>query len=110
MQTRSSKEFEYDEFGDTRNKKGLYEEGYTKHNKGMKEKRRIYFTKMKREMQSSDDKEKNKKKEPEVKDVKDNKRLLKEIAIDEADYGNNYEEIPQKKKKKKVPKKDRVRF
>ena len=105
-----SSEIEYDEFGDTRNKKGLYEDGYTKHNKGAKEKTRIQFTKMKREAQSLEDKEKNKKPEPEVKDEKSKKRLLKEIAIDEAEYGNNVEEIPQKKKKKKLPKKDRVRF
>ena len=110
MQTRKSKEIEYDEFGDTRNKKGLYEDGYTKHNKGEKEKRRIYFTRMKRESQSHEDKEKNKKPEPEVKEEKSKKRLLKEIAIDEAEYGNNVEEIPQKKKRKKLPKKDRVRF
>ena len=65
---------------------------------------------MKREMQSNEDKEKNKKPEPVVKDVKSKKRLLKEIAIDEAEYGNNAEPIPEKKKKKKAPKKDRVRF
>jgi hypothetical protein len=45
-----------------------------------------------------------------VKDEKSKKRLLKEIAIDEAEYGNNAEVIPEKKKKKKAPKKDRVRF
>ena len=110
MQTRRSKEIEYEEFGDTRNKRGSKEDYYTKHNRGMKEKKRINFIKNKREAQSAEDKEKNEKEEPEVKDVKTNKRLLKEIAIDEDDYGNNYEEIPQKKKKKKAPKKDRVRF
>ena len=81
-----------------------------KHNKGAKERTRINFIKMKREAQSMEDKEKNKKKEPTPKDDKSKKRLLKEIAIDEAEYGNNAEEIPQKKKKKKAPKKDRVRF
>ena len=106
-----SGEIEYDEFGDTRNKKGLYEEdGYTKHNKGAKEKTRIQFTKMKREAQSLEDKEKNKKPEPVVKDVKSKKRILKEMPIDEEEYGNNAEEIPKKKKKKKLPKKDRVRY
>ena len=105
-----SGEIEYDEFGDTRNKKGLLDEGYTKHNKGAKEKTRIQFTKMKREAQSLEDKEKNKKPEPVVKDVKSKKRVLKEMPIDEEEYGNNAEEIPIKKKKKKLPKKDRVRF
>ena len=103
-------EIEYDVFGDTRNRKGLIEDGYTKHNRGSKEKTRIYYTRMKREAQSLEDKEKNKKPEVPAKDEKSKKRLLKEIAIDEEEYGNNYEEIPQKKKKKKIPKKDRVRF
>ena len=51
-----SGEIEYEEFGDTRNKKGLLEDGYSKHNKGRKEKTRIQFTKMKREAQSLEDK------------------------------------------------------
>ena len=103
-------ELEYDTYGDTRNKKGLLEDGYKKHNKGAKERTRINFIKMKREAQSMEDKEKNKKKEHTPKDDKSKKRLLKQIAIDEDEYGNNAEEIPQKKKKKKAPKKDRVRF
>ena len=103
-------EIEYDVFGDTRNRKGLIEDGYTKHNKGSKEKTRINFTRMKRQMQSEEDKAKNKKPEPVQKDEKSKKRLLKEIAIDEEEYGNNAEELPQKQKKKKIPKKDRVRF
>ncbi len=109
MQGKKS-EIDYDIFGDTRNRKGLKEEGYTKHNKGSKEKTRINFIRMKREAQSKEDKEKNKKPESVAKDEKSRKRLLKEIDIDEAAYGNNAEEIPQKKKKKKIPKKDRVRF
>jgi len=103
-------EIEYDEYGDTRNRKGLLEDGYNKHNRGAKEKARINFTKMKREKQSNEDKEKNKKPEPVDKDEKSKKRLLKEIAIDEEEYGNNTEAIPEKKKKKKAPKKGRVRF
>ena len=109
MQEKKS-EIEYDVFGDTRNRKGLMEDGYTKHNKGSKEKYRIQFTKMKREAQSLEDKEKNKKSEPEIKDKKSKKRILKEIPTDEEEYGNNAEEIPKKNKKKKIPKKDRVRF
>ena len=105
-----SGEIEYEEFGDTRNKKGFLEDGYTKHNKGAKEKTRIQFTKMKREAQSLEDKEKNKKPEKVVKEVKSKKRILKEMPLDEKDYGNNVEEIPIKIKKKKIPKKDRVRF
>ena len=102
--------FEYTEFGDTRNRKGLIEDGYTKHNKGGKERVRIYYTKLKREAQSEKDKEKNKKPEPVVKDVKSKKRILKGIELDEKEYGNNAQHIVKKEKKKKIPRKDRVRF
>ena len=56
--------------GDTRNRKGKNEDGYTNHNKGFKEKKRIYYLKEKRKMQSEEDKKKNKKIEEEEKDVK----------------------------------------
>ena len=43
---------DYDFYGDTRNRKGKKEEGYTSHNKGFKEQKRIYYAKEKRQMQS----------------------------------------------------------
>ena len=43
---------DYDVYGDTRNRKGKKEDGYTSHNKGFKEQRRIYYAKEKRQMQS----------------------------------------------------------
>ena len=67
---------EYEEFGDTRNRKGLIENGYSKHNKGAKERTRIYYTKLIRETQSLNDKEKNKKPSPVIKDIKSKKRIL----------------------------------
>ena len=36
-----SEECDYDIYGDTRNRKGKKEEGYTSHNKGYKEQKRI---------------------------------------------------------------------
>ena len=38
---------EYDYFGDTRNRKGMNEEGYNKKNKGVKEAKRVYYIKEK---------------------------------------------------------------
>jgi len=102
-------------FGDTRNRKGKKEDGYTSHNKGFKEQRRIYYVKMKRQIQSEEDKKKNEKidEEEEEKEVKSKKRVLKETVNEEDEnYENNYTPIEEKKKKKKKKqgKKDRVRF
>ena len=49
---------DYDLFGDTRNRKGKIEDGYTSHNRGYKEQKRIYYAKEKRQMQSEEDKKK----------------------------------------------------
>ena len=103
-------ENEYDVFGDTRNKRGREEDDNAKQRKGKKDKNRIYKLKMKREEQSKEDKKKDEKEDLEVKEEKSKKRILKEIPLDEEDYGNNTQELPQKKQKKKVPKKGRVRF
>ena len=102
---------EYEIFGDTRNRRGKKEDGYTSHNKGFKEQRRIYYVKIKRQIQSEEDKKKNEINEEEEKEVKSKKRVLKETVNEEDEnYGNNYTPIEQKKKKKKQGKKDRVRF
>ena len=45
-------ECDYDIYGDTRNPKGKIEQGYTRHNKGYKEQKRIYYIKEQRMMQS----------------------------------------------------------
>ena len=71
---------EYEIFGDTRNRKGKKEDGYTSHNKGYKEQRRIYYAKEKRQMQSEEDKKKNEINEEEEKEVKSKKRVLKETT------------------------------
>ena len=104
-----SQDNEYDFYGDTRNRKGLYEEGYTKHNKGAVERTRIYYTKMKRERQSDEAKNKNKKETPIEEEKKSRKRQLKLNEKDE-NYENNYEKIESKKKKRKIPRKDRIKF
>lgn len=104
---------EYDYFGDTRNRKGLNEEGYTKQNKGYKEDKRIYYIKDRRKRQREEDLKKNKVEDSDEdeKVVKNRKRIKKEINEDDEDYGNNASEVGKKSnKKKKKPKKDRVRF
>ena len=104
-------DIDYDVYGDTRNRKGKLEDGYSSHNKGFKEQKRIYYAKEKRKLQSEEDLKNNEVEEEEEKDDRSRKRVLKE-KIDESDenYGNNYTPIEKTKKKNKKSKKDRVRF
>ena len=104
-------DIDYDVYGDTRNRKGKLEDGYSSHNKGFKEQKRIYYAKEKRKLQSEEDLKKNEVEEEEEKDDRSKKRVLKG-KIDESDenYGNNYTPIEKNKKKSKKPQKDRVRF
>ena len=104
-------ECDYDVYGDTRNRKGKIDEGYTKHGKSFKEQKRIYYAKEKRQMQREEDLKKNAEDLMEEEEVKSNKRKLKEIDENDAEYGNNYSPPSQKNnRKKKQPKKDRIRF
>ena len=106
-----SEECDYDIYGDTRNRKGKKEEGYTSHNKGYKEQKRIYYVKQKRLAQSLADREISEEEYNEEENKKSNKRQLKYTADEEDEnYGNNYTPIEKKIKKKKNPKKDRTRF
>lgn len=91
---------DYDLFGDTRNRKGKIEEGYTSHNRGYKEQKRIYYAKEKRQMQSEEDKKKNEILEEEEEEVKSKKRVLKKKTEEtDEDYGNNYTPIEKKNEK-----------
>ena len=104
---------EYDYFGDTRNRKGMNDEGYTRQKKGFKEDRRIYYIKDKKKRQREEDlkKNRNEEEEEEEKEVKNRKRIKKEVNEEDEDFGNNASEVgPKSNKKKKKPKKDRVRF
>ena len=104
---------EYDYFGDTRNRKGMNDEGYSKQKKGFKEDKRIYYIKDKKKRQREETLKNNRdeEEEEEEKVVKNNKRIKKEINEDDEDYGNNATEVgPKSNKKKKKPKKDRVRY
>ena len=101
---------DYDEFGDTRNRKGKIEEGYSKHNKGYKEQKRIFYIKEKRLMQSLADRGLNEKEEDSEEIDNSKKRKLKKINEEDKNYGNNYTPIEHKNKKKKNSKKDKIRF
>ncbi len=104
-------ECDYDIYGDTRNPKGKIEQGYTRHNKGYKEQKRIYYIKEQRMMQSQAAKGLNQNVDEEEVNDNSKKRKLKYTANEEdKNYGNNYTPVEKKNKKKKNSKKDKVRF
>ncbi len=106
-------ECEYDYFGDTRNRKGMMDENYTKQNKGFKEDKRIAYIIEKKKRQRDEDLKRNQKEEEEEEEDidKNRKRIKKEMNKNDKHFENNTFEVgPKSNKKKKKPKKDRVRF
>ena len=105
-------ECEYDYFGDTRNRKGMVDENYTKQNKGFKEDKRIAYIIEKKKRQRDEDLKRNQEEEEEEEDIdKNRKRIKKEMNKNDKHFENNTFEVgPKSNKKKKKPKKDRVRF
>ena len=105
-------ECEYDYFGDTRNRKGMVDENYTKQNKGFKEDKRIAYIIEKKKRQRDEDLKKNQEEEEEEEDIdKNRKRIKKEMNKNDKHFENNTFEVgPKSNKKKKKPKKDKVRF
>ena len=105
-------ECEYDYFGDTRNRKGMMDENYTKQNKGFKEDKRIAYIIEKKKRQRDEDLKRNQEEEEEEEDIdKNRKRIKKEMNKNDKHFENNTFEVgPKSNKKKKKPKKDKVRF
>ena len=105
-------ECEYDYFGDTRNRKGMMNENYTKQNKGFKEDKRIAYIIEKKKRQRDEDLKRNQEEEEEEEDIdKNRKRIKKEMNKNDKHFENNTFEVgPKSNKKKKKPKKDKVRF
>jgi len=106
---------DYNYFGDTRNRKGMYDDGYTNQNKGFKEQKRIYYIKEKKNMQRMEQfgKEKEEEEEEDEKEEereKKHKRKLKNKSEKNIDENNNYTEIIKPVKKKKNPKKERTKW
>ena len=106
-------ECDYDYFGDTRNRKGMMDENYTKQNKGFKEDKRIAYIIEKKKRQRDEDLKRNQKEEEEEEEDidKNRKRIKKEMNKNDKHFENNTFEVgPKSNKKKKKPKKDKVRF
>jgi hypothetical protein len=106
-------ECDYDYFGDTRNRKGMMDENYTKQNKGFKEDKRIAYIIEKKKRQRNEDLKMNQvEEEEEEEDIdKNRKRIKKEMDKNDKNFENNTSQVgPKSNKKKKKPKKDRVRF
>ena len=106
-------ECDYDYFGDTRNRKGMMDENYTKQNKGFKEDKRIAYIIEKKKRQRDEDLKRNQEEEEEEEEDidKNRKRIKKEMNKNDKHFENNTFEVgPKSNKKKKKPKKDKVRF
>ena len=107
---------EYNCFGDTRNEKKYNEEKfYWKHSYNKNDISRIKYVCEKKQHQSEcafneHKNEENEENEKNKKSKKNKKREIKKANEEDENYGNNCEEIQKKPKKKKIPKKDRVRF
>ena len=106
-------ECDYDYFGDTRNRKGMTDENYTKQKRGVKEDKRIEYIIEKKKRQRNEDLKMNQvEEEEEEEDIdKNRKRIKKEMDKNDKNFENNTSQVgPKSNKKKKKPKKDRVRF
>lgn len=97
---------EYDFYGDTRNRKGMINDGYSNHNYGFKERKRIYYIKQKKDMQREhqieEENENDDKEESSEEEEHQHKRKLK-------NQKKKKEEIVEvEKKPKKQSKKGRI--
>ena len=92
---------DYDYYGDTRNRKGMYDEGYTNKNIGFKERKRIYYIKQKKQMQreSQLEEEENEENESDSDDRSKKRKLKNKKKKKNLDNDDN-EDIEVNKKKK----------
>ena len=101
-------ECDYDYFGDTRNRKGMMDENYTKQNKGFKEDKRIAYIIEKKKRQRDEDLKRNQEEEEEEEDIdKNRKRIKKEMNKNDKHFENNTFEVGPKSNKKKEKTKKR---
>ena len=80
---------EYDFYGDTRNRKGMINDGYSNHNYGFKERKRIYYIKQKKDMQ----------REEQMKNI--NHNINNNSQSSDEDFGKKNKKRKLKNKKKK---------
>ena len=106
----NERECDYDYYGDTRQSQKYNEEKYySKHSYSLKENLRISIIKLKKEKERKQELL-NQIYEHENEWPEKKKREIKQIDAKVENYGNNYQEIIKKPKKKKIPKKDKIRF
>ncbi|MCQ2819071.1 MAG: hypothetical protein MJ252_17555 [archaeon] len=113
-------DIEYDEFGDTRNKKVLMEEKnrYFKQSKNFSEKMRIGYIQENKDNQRYEQELKNLENAPPEEDeeekmdqkMKNKRKLKRNYRKDSASHMIIEEELPKKKPKVKKPKKDRTKW
>ncbi len=80
---------DYDYYGDTRNRKGMIDSGYSDHNYGFKERKRIYYIKQKKDMQ----------REEQMKNI--NHNINNNSQSSDEDFGKKNKKRKLKNKKKK---------
>ena len=98
---------DYDYYGDTRNRKGMYDEGYTNKNFGFKERKRIYYIKQKKQMQRESQLEEEEENEDNESDSDDRSKKRK-LKNKKKKMDNDDNEDIEVNKKKKMGKKGRV--
>ena len=98
---------DYDYYGDTRNRKGMVDDGYTNQNIGFKERKRIYYIKQKKEMQKEEQNE-NEDNEIEEEEEIDNNKHKRKLKNNQKKNKNVINEENEDKKIKKQSKKGRV--
>ena len=100
---------DYDYYGDTRNRKGMIDDGYSNQNIGFKERKRIYYIKQKKEMQREEhfENEENENEEEEEEEI-NNKKHKRKLKNNQKKIKNVINEDDDEKKVKKQSKKGRV--
>ncbi len=89
---------DYNYFGDIRDRKGMYDEGYSNHNKGYNEQKRIYYIKEKKIWKNGAN-WKRRREDKEEEERRHKRKLKKKNIINE---NKNYYEIVKPVKKKKI--------
>ena len=102
---------DYDYYGDTRNRKGMIDDGYSNQNIGFKERKRIYYIKQKKEMQREEhfenEENENEEEEEEEEEI-NNKKHKRKLKNNQKKIKNVINEDETEKKVKKQSRKGRV--
>ncbi len=99
---------DYDYYGDTRNRKGMIDDGYSNQNIGFKERKRIYYIKQKKEMQREEHFENEENENEEEEEEINNKKHKRKLKNNQKKIKNVINEDESEKKVKKQSRKGRV--